>query len=806
MGDDMRGARDAPGGEIPRERGLVQADEGRYLPSTEFRESVPSMEEEVSLRDYLDVLLRRKWLILSFLVLTFVSTMVFTLASTKIYKATATVEVTPASPKVTKFEEVVESQIRSQEFLQTQVGLLQSEALALRVIKKMDLERRLDEVKARLGQKDEERKGIVTVIKDFIKSALTWFQPKGEGEEQATEQRMLFSEEVLKEKRLLGFVKGNLTITPRRNSMLVDIEITSPDRRLSQDLANTLASEYVLWEMDKKLDASSLAKDFLMKQIDRAKIELERSEEELNRFARESGIVSLDSKLNSVYRQLEEINGALAKAQSDLLAKEAVYEQATKDGPGSLPQVLSSAMIGALKEEYAKVRSEYEKQAVIFMDEYPAVKSLKQRMESILRQVKEEEQKIFAAIRHEYEAAKKGTASLERALTEQKRQALQLNEQATQYKIMERQVDTNKAIYQSLLQRAKEIESMVGVSASNLHVVDPATLPILPFKPKVMMNLLLGIVVGLMGGIGLAFLLEYFADTITKPEEISERFQIPILGVAPLIKGEAYPVEKAFVSDPRSSLSEALRTTKVSIQLSRADANAKSLMITSTVQGEGKSTLACNMAMAFAQAGERVVMIDADLRRPRLHKVFGEASANGKGLSSLLAGVVNENPICETEVDNLFIIPAGPIPPNPVELLASSRFGKLMEYLEGRYDRVIVDAPPNQGFADVLVLSKQVGGVILILTLGSTTREGVRHFKRSILNVNGKILGAIINRVDFGKRYGYRYYYRYYRHYYYYEDGTGDKKRRRGRRKSKDKERRGQMGPSDLFDQEGDGR
>ena len=232
---------------------------------------------------------------------------------------------------------------------------------------------------------------------------------------------------------------------------------------------------------------------------------------------------------------------------------------------------------------------------------------------------------------------------------------------------------------------------------------------------------------------------------------------------------------------------EAIRTTKVSIQLARGDAHTRSFLFTSTTQGEGKSTLVCNMATAFAQGGERVVIIDGDLRRPRIHRIFSEAvaSSNGKGqgLSSFLAGIINEEPVIPTEIANLFIIPAGPIPPNPVELLASNRFGKLMDKLSEQYDRIIIDAPPNQGFADVLVLCRKVGGVVMVITLGETTRDAVRHFKRSILNVNGSILGCVINRVDFSKRYGYRSYYRYYRHYYNYEYGKDEKKGRRSRKK-----------------------
>ena len=301
---------------------------------------------------------------------------------------------------------------------------------------------------------------------------------------------------------------------------------------------------------------------------------------------------------------------------------------------------------------------------------------------------------------------------------------------------MAREVETNKSIYESLLHRSREIESMVGVASSNITVVNPADLSLLPSKPNVRRNLLLAIVVGLMAGVGLAFLLEYFNDAVTNPEEISDRFQIPILGIVPVAKATDHPVEKTFLHDPRAPMSEAMRTTRVSLQLSGSGPRARSFLITSTKPGEGKTTMAANLALTFAGSGEKVVIVDADMRKPRIHKIFSDnAFNNAPGLSSFLAGVTKKGVICRNGVDNLHFIPAGPIPPNPVELLASKRFEKLMRYLEKRFDRVIVDSPPHQGFADVLVLAQSVGGVVLATGMGEAKRDELRHFKKSMLNI-----------------------------------------------------------------------
>jgi capsular exopolysaccharide synthesis family protein len=347
---------------------------------------------------------------------------------------------------------------------------------------------------------------------------------------------------------------------------------------------------------------------------------------------------------------------------------------------------------------------------------------------------------------------------------------------------MAREVETNKQIYQSLLERSREIESMAGISSSNIHIVDRASLPILPAKPNVKRNLLLAVVLGLFTGVGLAFFLNYFTDHVTNPDEISDRFRIPILGVLPLVKEDANSLYSAMDVDPRSPFSEAMRTTSVSIQLSGAEGQAKSFVITSTRPGEGKTTLASNLAKAFSTAGEKVVLVDADMRRPRLHKILGangngNGNGNGPGLSRFLANSSEPGLVRRHGDEELRFIPAGPTPPNPAELLVSKRFSELIRYLEAKYDRVIVDGPPLMGFADTLVLSRNVGGVVLVSTVGQTTREELRHFKKLMGNVNSNNLGCIINRVDLTKRYGYQSYYKYYNYYSYGDQGAAKRVR-----------------------------
>jgi len=754
-----------------------------YLPSTEFREPTPTWDEpEINLRDYLDIIIRRKWIVITVLTVVFISTVIFTLSSTKLYNASTLIEVKQAASKVTKFDELAPSQpTLLREFYQTQIQLLQSTAMAKRIVDKMDLSNNQTVMKILYGDKAGEGiiSGIMSVInsiniKALIQKPVTLLTPE-DNEKAELEKSGSITKDFLKEQRLLGFVNSNLEVSLQRDSMLINISFNSPSRELCMNVANTAAQEYMDWEIDKRLETSRSARAFLMKQIDQTKIDLESSEEKLSQISKQTGIVSLDSKLNSIYSQLEELNLALGRAQADLLAKEAVYRQAVEDGsPSHLPQVMNNQVIARLKGDYSRMLYEYEELAVIFHDDYPEVKALKARMLSTEEHIKKEEKKIFLSIANTYKAAFKKVKSLQTSVGNQKQLAIHLNERATQYKIMEREVETNEIIYQSLLERVKEIESMVGVDSSNIYIVDPASLPILPFKPNVSLNLMLAIFVGLFSGVGLAFFMEHLEDTITDPDQITDRFQIPILGLIPLSRNDDYTIEEIFISDPKSAISEALRTIRVSIQLSGADRHAKSFLITSTSPKEGKTSVAINLAMTFAAANENVILIDCDLRKPRVHKALpltNGGNNNSKGLSNFLAGVVNQGYIHKSQKGNLHVIPSGPIPPNPVELLASNRFKDLIVKLENHFDRVILDAPPFHGLADILILSRQVKGVILVSSLGETSRDGLKHFKREVLNVQGTILGCIVNKVQLTKRYGYRSYYKYYKSYYSYDMG-----------------------------------
>ena len=742
--------------------------EGGY-PTNGFQREVYEWQEteEIQLRDFIDVIARRKWLIISVLMFATLSALIFSLASTKIYEASAVIEVSQINPQVTKFQEVIGTEGQVREFYDTQVELIQSRSMIDRVIKKLNLMEHPVLVETIFGDGSP---GMVQQIKEFIKSLLPGFKENDSASK--------IPEELLKRQRFIGYISANLRASNGLNSMLISVAFRSPNRELSTDVANTLVEEFIGWKMEKKLEASSAARQFLMMQIDRAKINLEKAEEELNKFAKKAGIISIDAKINSIYRQMEELNSSFTESEADLIAKKAIYEQAKSDGSANLPRVLESDLISKLKDRYAEHSSKYEDLKATLKDDYPKVRQLKASMDNIAAQIKAEEQKIFLAIKNEYQSAQKNVNAMRERIERQKKLVLELNDRATQYSIMVREVDTNKAIYQSLLERAKEIESMAGLSASNIQIVNRADLPISPVAPKVKIILLLAIMLGLMAGIGCAFLAEYFADTVTDPDEITDKFKIPLLGLVPQTKLDIRSVASIFLHSPRAPFSEAIRSSRVSVQLSGTGKHSKCILITSTMPGEGKTTISLNLALSFAATGEKTVLVDVDLRKPKVQEILGlQNKVNGHGLTSFLAEVTDRVGSFNRLHKNLRIIPSGTVPPNPAELLASHRFQLLLKDLTRRYDRVILDAPPHIGFADILILSKYVGGTILVASIGETSRSAISQFKRAMANINGIILGCIVNKVNFNKKYGYGSYYKAYHAYRNYELNEPDKKK-----------------------------
>jgi polysaccharide biosynthesis transport protein len=731
-----------------------------YILSTEVkREYDSSIEDELNLRDYIDVLVRRKWIVISCLVVSVVTVAIASLLMDRVYRAEATIEISPENPKVTTFQEVVEVQSQQTDaFYETQYQLLRSKYLAKEVIGALRLDSHPE------FPVEEKNPGFISSIKNSVSEIFS-------GKKNVSDPKRIQNEQEAREEGFINSFLAGVKILPEKNSRVVRVSFESQDPELSAKVANTLVDKYTEWVLERKVGTTKVAREFLEKQLEQAKAKLEKAEEDLGGFAKSLDIVSLDKDLNLTYKQLSELNEALSKAETEKLSKQALYKEVQDGNYTYLPQIMSDPSIRALNEEYMKLKAQYNNLAVIYGPNYPDLKQLSAQIAKIQSDIKHFADGIAESIKKDYQTALTKENIIGERTQEQKKLTADLNEKAIQYKILEREVDTNKSIYQSLLQRLKETEVASDIRTTNIQVIDYASPPLVPYKPNIKFNMFLAVLVGLMAGCFLAFIFEHFDSTIKDEEEIRKRFPLPFLGAVPLADyDEVQDIEKVVYTNPQSVISEAYRVIRTSILYSSSDHPPRSLLLTSTQPLEGKTTSASNLALSMVQSGLRVILIDGDLRKPRLHKVFLN-NGNGFGLSTYLVGKMElPGVIKRTDINSLDIIPSGPIPPNPAELLGSKKMKELIEHLLEKYDHVIIDGPPISGFADSRLLSRLIDGVLLITSIGITQRQALRTSIEEILKVRGRIIGTILNRFESERnKYGYGY-------YYYYNEDRKEKK------------------------------
>jgi len=738
-------------------------DEYYQLPPSGYYQPPPQEEREVNLRDYWKVIRKRQWTIIAFFLIVVVTTAVGTFTMRPIYRGTTTIQINKENPQIVDFKEIFAVNTMDRDYYQTQYKLLESRNLARRVTNLL----KLSEHPEFLPQPQTPFQKWKSNIVNFFSGLFTSSDKDSSGND--------------KESLLInGFLK-KVKIEPIRNTRLVKIHFDSHYPELSGRVPNALAKQYVRQNLETRVNATEEAKDWLTGQLEVLKAKVERADESLQAFASKHDIVSLEEKENVTMQRLTELNEALTKAEADRIAKEALYKQARNHNYDSLPPILENKLIQELKQASIQLDAEYMRRSETFKPEYPEMVRLKNQMETIRKRLDAEMGRIIGGIKNDYESSLRRESLLRESFKRQKTKAMEMKQKAIQYNILKREADTNRDLYNALLQRMKEAGVSAGITASNIQIVDGAELPTEPFKPNKRLNLLLASVVGLFLGLGLAFFFEYLDNTIKTPEDVEALIQLPSFGMIPEIsyerrrrleEGTVYPVELVTFGHPKSMLSEAYRNVRTSILLSFSEKPPKLIAISSPNPAEGKTTTVINTAIALSQTGARVLIIDSDMRKPRVHAVFGEE--NGVGLSNFLSGNAELRSIIKkANIPNLYYIPSGPIPPNPSELLGSTIFKTTMQFLGEKFDHIVLDSPPVLGFADSIILSASVDGTLLVVLGGKTPRETLQRAKDALHQVNAKILGVVINQVDIGRSdYGY-YYYRY--HYYYGKDGRKKK-------------------------------
>lgn len=716
------------------------------------------LEPEVHLRDYWRVIVKRKWTVLTFFAVIVTTVMISTFLMRPVFTATTTIQIDKESPVTFNVKEAMFAyDFDTDQYYQTQHKLLKSRALAKRVADTLS-----QDAVAQVSQTASD--GVIQNVK-----ALLWPNPKpNPAEAQVVQVADPGKQEEDARDGLSGALLGGLEVKPEKGTRLVRLSYDSFHPEMAALVVNTYSKAFIEMSLENRFNSAQQTRDFLARQIEEMKVKLEQSEEKLNQYAASNEIIQVDEKQNTVTQKLAALNADLTKVEQERIQKEALYRQL--QAQGEIVMTGSEGKddpTGGLYGELARAEVEYQQLARVYKADYP-------KMQTLERRIKQLKASLSKKIRSEYEYAVKREQMLKAALKEQRDLALKLNERGIQYNILKREVDTNKELYNSMLQRIKEVGVAAGVTASNIQVVDKAIVPGAPSKPNKQRNLLLAILVGLMGGVGLAFFFEYLDNTIKTPEDLDRFLRIPALGLIPSYarggenggKAEGkHHIQLIAHLDIKSSLSEAFRTVRTSVLFSTAPAPRR-ILVTSSRLGEGKTTTAINLAITLAQMEAKVLLIDCDLRRPSCHEVFGYRKE--PGLTNYLVGSGEYDDIVRpTEVPNLFVIPSGPVPPNPIELLGSPRMRELIEMNRDLFEYLVIDSPPVLGLADAVVLATLSDGLVLVVRAGLTPRDIAQRAKRHLRDVNARIIGAVLNDVDV-RGGDYAYY-----SYYYYGYGYG---------------------------------
>jgi capsular exopolysaccharide synthesis family protein len=601
---------------------------------------------------------------------------------------------------------------------------------------------------------------------------------------------------------MLGGFKGGLRVALSPNTRIIEIHYRSADPQMAANVVNTLMETYVENNFKARFESTMQASDWLQKQLVDLQMKVETSQEKLVRYQKEHEILGTDEKQNIITAKLDELNKELTAAESERMDKEALYRMVESGDPdavassaGGIEDAGSSSqsasqLLEVLRSRQAEIKIQSADLNTQFGPSYPKLAQLNNQLKEIDAQIQAEMKKIASKVRGQYTTALRRENMLHDALEKQKQEANKLNESAIEYSLLKRDVDTNRQLYEGILEKLKQAGVSAGLKSNNFRIVDSARPPSAAIEPNVPRNLLFAVMLGLASGVGLAFLLEGLDNTVRTTEQAQMISGLASLGMIPLgsksARDGAHPKRLVIASSkeavelvtqvrPQSQMAESYRALRTSLLLSNLGAPPKVIMVTSALPQEGKTTTSINSAVVLAQKGVRVLLIDADLRRPSIHKTLGMGPHTG--LSNVLTGSTTlEHAITRTSLlPNLFVMPAGTPPPNPAELLASSNMRDMLDHLREEYDHIVIDTPPALSVTDAVVLSPRADAVVLVIRSGQTTKQALRRSRDILTQVNAKVVGVLLNAVDLSSP-DYYYYYEYqgkYAAYYRDEDSSG---------------------------------
>jgi polysaccharide biosynthesis transport protein len=723
-------------------------------------------------------------------------TLIRVLMETPLYTAEATILIKPGTPQIFGTQvlggdssEGGDQSDYYDNYNKTQYEILKSRSLAVSAIKGDGLEKVLT-----TGNKPSP--GWIASARSAFSNFIKGIFVRSPGKRPTPPPRVARESDEGISPAAIGTYMGGLSIKPVQETNLVNIAFTTPDGGLSARLANAHAHAYIRQGIELHSQANEEAQKFLEQKLVDLKEKLQKSEYALNRYRRDQGIVpglmSLDGKETIVLDRLTELSKGLTEAQVARLEMETKVQMIHSRQYDAIPEVHDDKTLNDLRGSYESLTSEYAGMAKQFKPDYPPLAQLEAKRDVVKSAMDEEIRRVTSTIETQYEEAKGKEDRLQAEMDKSRTHALGLNDAAVEYAILQREVDTNRDLYNSVLQRMKDVGLAAEARSSNVVIVDEAQPSTSPSSPNISKSVVTAAVLSLVGAIALAFLLDFLNNRLKTPEEVEQYLRVPNLAVVPVFSyvedkardslkalrlakktvdqpsmparvPRAHPRELVGALNPYSVHGEAYRTLRTAILLSRAGAPPKSILMTSTTSGEGKTVTSTNAAVLFAHTGAKVLLVDADLRRPRCHRVF--AMDKEPGLTEVLTGgrAVFEM-IRPTQVEGLSILTSGSLPPNPTELLGSDRMKKILAEIAASFDFIVIDSPPVLPVSDSVLLSTIVDGVVVVVNSANTAKQQIRVACARLKYARSKIFGIVLNKVNLQSP-EYKYYKNYYFHY-----------------------------------------
>ncbi|AOH83797.1 hypothetical protein AWL63_07255 [Sphingomonas panacis] len=696
------------------------------------------------LQNFIAVVLKRRWLILGITLAALVIALLFTVFSPPVYIARATFQVQREAPRVvdTQGANAASNTENDQAFLNTQFALMTSRVTAQGIVRRLNL----------------------ATNRDFIGSGTFGGVFQNDSAPSPAALQQAFDAATAK-------VMQNLTATQYGTSLLIQVQYEDRNPAMAASIANAAIDEFIQDSIERQFLSSKYAGDFVGRRLLELKAKLEKSERDLVDYASHEKIISVtDAGKPGAQAQsldsasLNVINNAAVTAKAQRLDAEAAWQLAQTSSAGALAQSTNDPQINDLAGKLATLQADYQQKAQTFRPNFPAMVELRAQIGAIQKQIDQQRGKLLQVVKGNYQLALDKEKALDDQLAKATSQVLDVQSRSIQYMILQREVDTNRALYDALLSRYKEIGVSGGSNSNNVSIIDRARAPGSPAWPILWLNLLIALVGGLAIGLGVAFLLDFLDDTFKMPEDVETNLGLPLLGMIPKLDEDETPLGE--LAKARSSFVEAYFAARTALQLAGANGAPKSLLITSSNPNEGKTTTAISLAQSFAQEGKRVLLVDADMRRPSLHKMLG--FNNAEGFANALNGERRAADVIVHDGHGYDVLPSGPISPNPARLLSGGLRGLLAD-LESRYDMVIFDGPPIVGLADVPILSAAIEETILVIQARKSRRRVVMSALRRLRSSRSSIVGVILTKFDHRSA-DYAYTYAYSSYYYSYGD------------------------------------